>query len=92
MRATKKEYVPAVPRVRLTPGGMVRVARETHEMTQAELSKKSGIPQPAISAIESGRESLGIERAEKLAIALRVHPAVLVWPSWNATAAKKRSA
>ncbi|MEO7114073.1 MAG: helix-turn-helix transcriptional regulator [Polyangiaceae bacterium] len=92
MRATKKEYVPATPRLRMTPGQMVRVARETHEMTQAELSKKTGIPQPAISAIESGRESLGVERAEKLAIALRVHPAVLVWPAWDATLARKRSA
>ena len=78
-----KEYVSAKPGVVLSPGAMVRVARETHEWSQAKLAALSGIPQPAISAIESGRETLGIERAEKLARALRVHPSVLVWPNWE---------
>lgn len=88
-----KEYVAATPGVALSPGAMVRVARETHAWSQAKLAALSGIPQPAISAIESGRETLGIERAEKLARALRVHPSVLVWPNWEAKPlAKSRSA
>ena len=84
-------YVPSRVRVVLTPGDSVRVARELQEMTQAELAQASGIPQPTISSIESGRVTLGAERAEKLARALRVHPAVLLWPNWNEDAAPKRA-
>jgi transcriptional regulator with XRE-family HTH domain len=79
-----KKYVPARARVVLSPGASVRIARELQEMTQADLAKASGIPQPTISSIESGRVSLGAERAEKLARALKVHPAVLLWPNWDA--------
>jgi transcriptional regulator with XRE-family HTH domain len=82
-RAQRAEYIPARSRVRLTPGDAVRVARELQQMTQSELAQRSGIPQPTISALESGKVTLGAERAEKLARALRVHPAVLLWPQWD---------
>lgn len=82
-------YVSARVRVKLTPGDSVRIARELQEMTQAELAEASGIPQPTISGIEGGRVILGATRAEKLARALRVHPAVLLWPNWETDAAPK---
>ena len=82
-KAKPAKYVPARVRVVLEPGDSVRVARELQEMTQAELATASGIPQPTISSIESGRATLGAERAEKLARALKVHPAVLLWPNWD---------
>ena len=85
-------YVPARPRSALTPGEAVRVTRELQEMTQAELAKACGIPQPTISSIESGRIAIGADRAEKLARALKVHPAVLLWPNWEAEVAPKRAA
>ncbi len=77
------KYVSARTRVALTPGDSVRLARELQEMTQAELAAGSGIPQGTISSIENGRVTLGAERAEKLARALKVHPAVLLWPNWE---------
>jgi DNA-binding XRE family transcriptional regulator/plasmid maintenance system killer protein len=80
----KVEYVAARARISLTPGDAVRVTRELQEMTQAKLAAASGIAQGTISSIEKGRVAIGVERAEKLARALRVHPAVLVWPSWDA--------
>lgn len=83
-------YVPARTRVTLTPGDSVRVARELQEMTQAELAKACGLSQPTISSIESGKVTLGAERAERLARALRVHPAVLLWPNWDVEAEAKR--
>jgi ribosome-binding protein aMBF1 (putative translation factor) len=89
---TSRAYVPARMRVALTPGDAVRVARELQEMTQAELAAVSGVPQPTISSIESGRATLGAERAERLARALKVHPAVLLWPNWDADAEAKRVA
>ena len=83
--------VPARARVKLSPGDAVRVARELQEMTQAELAKASGLSQPTISGLESGRVTLGADRAEKLALALKVHPAVLLWPHWGETAARRRT-
>jgi transcriptional regulator with XRE-family HTH domain len=69
-------------RVRLTPGQMLRTLRELQEMSQADLANTSGVSQPAISAIESGA-AIGRDRAVKLATALRVHPAVLMFPDWE---------
>jgi transcriptional regulator with XRE-family HTH domain len=90
--AKQAKYVPARVRVALTPGDSVRVARELQEMTQAELAKASGIPQPTLSSIEHGRSTLGAERAEKLARALKVHPAMLLWPNWDVDAESRRAA
>jgi hypothetical protein len=40
--------------------------------------------QSGISAIENDRVNLGVERAENFARALECHPAVLVFPGWDA--------
>jgi transcriptional regulator with XRE-family HTH domain len=56
--------------------------RELREMTQARLSKLTGIPQPAISAIEHDKENVGIERSKKLARVLKVHPATIAFADW----------
>ncbi|HME90894.1 MAG TPA: helix-turn-helix transcriptional regulator [Myxococcaceae bacterium] len=85
------KYVSARARVALSPGDAVRVARSLQGMTQAELAEASGIPQPTLSSIENGRATLGAERAEKLARALNVHPAVLLWPNWDPAAESKRA-
>ena len=52
-------------------------------MTQSQLSAATGIPQATISAIENDRVNLSVERAKVLARALKCHPAVLVFPSWD---------
>ncbi len=83
MKKSKVELVSALPSVNLTPGAAVRVFRELQEMTQAELAEASGLAQGTISSIERGRVNLGVERAERLARALKVHPAVLLWPNWR---------
>jgi transcriptional regulator with XRE-family HTH domain len=90
-KARSTEYTPARVRVALTPGDSVRIARELQEMTQAELAAATGIAQPTLSSIESGRSTLGADRAEKLARALKVHPAVLLWPNWGAAVEARRA-
>ncbi|HWL86992.1 MAG TPA: helix-turn-helix transcriptional regulator [Polyangiaceae bacterium] len=93
MAALKKsDFVPEQSHAVLTPAKAVRLAREFQEMTQHELAKASGVPQSAIAAIESGHTALGAARAEKLAKALKVHPAVLMWPQWGVESASKRKA
>ncbi len=67
----------------LTPGEAVRLAREFNELSQNALSAKSGLSQATISGIENGKISLGVERAKTLARALKVHPAVLLFPNWD---------
>ena len=64
-------------------GESVRIIRELQELSQNELAELTGIPQSTISAIERDRVNLGIERAKVLARALKVHPAVLVFPNWD---------
>lgn len=88
-KVLKKGFARARTRVVLSPGDSLRIARELQEMTQGELAAASGIPQGTISSLEKGRVTLGAERAEKLARALDVHPAVLLWPNWEESEAKR---
>lgn len=78
--------MPANKRVDVSVGESVRIMREFQELTQAELSELTGIPQSTISAIERNRINVGVERAKVLARALRCHPAVLVYPGWDVVA------
>jgi transcriptional regulator with XRE-family HTH domain len=60
------------------------VFRELQEMTQTELALAAGMTQATLSSLERGRVALGVERAKRLALALQVHPAVLLFPDWEA--------
>lgn len=80
-------YKKSKNRVVVSVGESVRIIRELQEMSQAELAKITGIAQATISAIENDRINLGVERAKTLAKALKVHPAVLVFPGWDVKAA-----
>ncbi|TDG12890.1 XRE family transcriptional regulator [Seongchinamella unica] len=78
-----KDFRKAKQRIKVSPGESVRILRELQELSQNQLSERAGIPQSTISAIESGRVNLGVERAKALARALKCHPAVLVFPGWD---------
>jgi len=71
---------PAETLVDLTPGQMVRITREFAELSQTELADLAGLTQATVSAIETGRTNLGAVRAKRLAEALKVHPAALLFP------------
>jgi transcriptional regulator with XRE-family HTH domain len=83
-RFDMNEFRPAKKRVDVSVGESVRIVRELQELSQNQLADLTGIPQATISAIENGRVNLGVERAKVLARALRCHPAVLVFPGWDA--------
>jgi transcriptional regulator with XRE-family HTH domain len=78
-----KDFKKAKKTVDVTVGESVRIIRELQEMSQNDLAEVTGIPQSTISAIENDRVKLGVERAKIIAIALRCHPAVLVFPGWD---------
>jgi transcriptional regulator with XRE-family HTH domain len=88
----KSDFRPARSRILLSRGDIVRITRELQGLSQAELSEACGIPQPTVSAIENNRVTLGIERAQRLARVLRVHPAVLLFPQWDVQEESKRAA
>ena len=78
-----RNFSPAKKRVEVSPGESVRIIRELQGLSQTQLAQLCGIPQTTISSIENGRVNLGVERAKVLALALRCHPAVLVFPAWQ---------
>lgn len=78
-----RNFSPAKKRVEVSPGESVRIIRELQGLSQTQLAKLCGIPQTTISSIENSRVNLGVERAKVLAVALRCHPAVLVFPGWQ---------
>ena len=77
------DFVLAKTRVHMTPGRSLKIIRELQELSQNALAKLSGLPQSTISGMESGRINIGVERAKVLAKALRIHPAVIVFPGWE---------
>ena len=78
-----KNYRRAKKTIDVSVGESVRIIRELQELSQNDLAELTGIPQSTISAIENDRVQLGIERAKVLAMALKCHPAVLVFPGWE---------
>jgi transcriptional regulator with XRE-family HTH domain len=82
-RPCEAELSPARLRANLSPGPALKTLRELQGMSQMDLARASGVDQPIISALEHDRTSIGVERAKKLARALRVHPAVLAFPDWQ---------
>ena len=78
-----KNYKEAQKRTDISIGESVKIIRELQKLSQNELSAITGIPQSTLSAIEHNKINLGVERAKVLARALKCHPAVLVFPSWD---------
>ena len=66
-----------------TPGDAIRLLREGQGLTQIQLSQLANISQSNISALEKNRIACGRERALKLAKALKVHPAMILFPSYS---------
>ena len=78
-----KNFRPAKRRIEVSIGESVRILRELQGLSQNQLAELTGISQATISGIENDRINLGVERAKVLAVALRCHPAVLVFPGWQ---------
>jgi transcriptional regulator with XRE-family HTH domain len=76
----RSKYLPTKTYADVSPGRALRLMRELQGMTQTALARAAGISQTAVSALEGGREQLGVDRAKALAAVLRVHPAVLLFP------------
>ena len=82
-KINKKDFVAGTDPISLTPGEMLATLRNLQGLTQAELAKMTKMTQANISNMESGRQQIGRERALILAKALKVHPAVIMFPNYK---------
>lgn len=68
----------------LSTGEVIRMLRELKGWTQAELARRSAISVTNISLLENERVEIGKKRAEQLARAFGVHPAIIMFPEYEA--------
>jgi len=82
-KMNKKDFVPAHDHIEVTPGEALAALRNLQELSQNDLARMTGISQANISNMESGRHQIGRDRAIVLAKALKVHPAVILFPNYE---------
>ena len=79
-----KRFVAARPHAKLSVGEVLRMLRELKGWTQRDLAKRSGISETNLSLLENDRVEIGKKRAEQLAKAFAVHPAIIMFPEYEA--------
>jgi transcriptional regulator with XRE-family HTH domain len=79
-----REFVPAEAHAVLSTGQVIRMLRDLKGWTQEELAKRSGINATNISLLENDRVDIGKKRVEQLARAFDVHPAIIMFPEYEA--------
>ncbi|MEW6054796.1 MAG: helix-turn-helix transcriptional regulator [Nitrospirota bacterium] len=84
MKALKSVYRPAKSHAVLTTGETIRMLRELKGWTQAELARRSGISVTNISLLENEKIEIGKKRAEQLAKSFDIHPAIIMFPEYEA--------
>ena len=82
-KLNKKDFVMGHDPVSMTPGEMLASLRKLQELTQSDLARMTGMTQANISNMESDRQQIGHDRALVLAKALKVHPAVIMFPNYH---------
>ncbi len=82
-KINKKDFVIANDSTSMSPGEMLTTLRNLQELTQSDLAEMAGMTQANISSMESGRQQIGRDRALVLAKALKVHPAVIMFPNYH---------
>ena len=91
--ATIRSQLHLIPKVvlaaALTTGEVIKMLRELKGWIQEELAKQSGMMAANISLLENDRLDIGKRRAEQLAHAFQVHPAIIMFPEYEAEAIKK---
>lgn len=77
-------FVAAKSHSKVTSGEVIRMLRELKAWSQAELAKRSGITATNLSLLENDKVDIGKKRAEQLARAFDVHPAIIMFPEYEA--------
>lgn len=85
----QKVFRPAKSHVLLKTGEVIRMLRELKGWTQTDLAKHSGINASNLSLLENEKIDIGKRRAEQLAKAFGVHPAIIMFPEYDAKEIEK---
>jgi transcriptional regulator with XRE-family HTH domain len=83
------EFIPAKPHATLTTGEVIRMLRDLKGWTQDELAQRSGISASNISLLENEKVDIGKKRAEQIAKAFDVHPAIIMFPEYEGQEIKR---
>lgn len=89
MRTRQNEYLAAKSHAVLSTGEVIKMLRELKGWTQAELASRSGISATNISLLENEKIEIGKKRAEQLAKTFGVHPAIIMFPEYEAKEIEK---
>ena len=89
MKIDKKKYKPAKQHAILTTGEVIKMLRELKGWTQEELAKYCSINAKNISMLENNKLEIGKKRAVQLATAFDVHPAIIMFPEYEAKEIQK---
>lgn len=84
MKKSRDKFGAAKAHAVLTTGEVIRMLRELKGWTQAELARRAAIGVSNISLLENNRVEIGKKRAEQLAKAFDVHPAIIMFPEYEA--------
>ena len=79
----------AASHAKLSTAEVIRMLRELKGWTQKTLAKKSGINEANLSLLENDRIEIGKRRAEQLAKAFSVHPAIIMFPEYGSAEIRK---
>jgi transcriptional regulator with XRE-family HTH domain len=82
----RKDFAPAKPHVKLTTGDVISMLRELKSWTQEELARRSGVSSTNLSLLENNKLDIGKRRAIAIAKAFDVHPAIIMFPEYEAQA------
>jgi len=63
--------------------------RDLKGWTQKELADRCGITVTNLSLLENGKIYIGKRRAEQLAKAFKIHPAIIMFPEYEALEIRK---
>lgn len=80
----QKKHVPAEVHTVLTTGEVIKMLRELKGWPQEELSRRTKTNATNSSLLENKRIDIGKKRAEKLAKAFDIHPAIIMFPEYEA--------
>ena len=81
---SKNEFGAAEAHTALSTGEVLRMLRQLKGWTQKELARRSKISATNISLLENEKIEIGKRRAEQLAQAFGVHPAIIMFPEYEA--------
>ena len=84
MPKNKNEFNPAKKVANITTGETIRMLRELKGWTQENLATRSKVNAKNISLLENNRIEIGKRRAVQLADAFGIHPAIIMFPEYEA--------